>query len=82
MLEGRLQLDPSRTQPLTSTLFTVHGFVGLVSAPIIAHFADKTQDRKIPLLIALAGCFAGTLMVALARSRMLPSSHFNEASMG
>ncbi|BCR90467.1 uncharacterized protein ACHE_60353S [Aspergillus chevalieri] len=71
MLEGRLQLDPSRTQPLTSTLFTVHGFVGLVSAPIIAHFADKTQDRKIPLLIALAGCFAGTLMVALARSLVI-----------
>lgn len=74
MLEGRLHLDPSRTQPLTSTLFTVHGFFGLISAPIIAHFADKSPNRKIPLLIALAGCFVGTLMIALTHSRMSPSS--------
>ncbi|OJJ88496.1 MFS transporter [Aspergillus glaucus CBS 516.65] len=71
MLEGRLHLDPSRTQPLTSTLFTVHGFFGLISAPVIAHFADKSPNRKIPLLIALAGCFVGTLMIALTHSLVI-----------
>lgn len=69
MLEGRLHLDPSQTQPLTSALCTIHGFFGLVSAPVIAHFDDKSSNRKIPLVAALVGCFVGTLMIALARSR-------------
>lgn len=76
-----MHLDPSRTQPLTSSLFTVHGFFGLVSAPIIAHFADKSPNRKIPLLIALAGCFVGTLMIALTHSRMSPSSLLTTTTM-
>ncbi|KAB8072432.1 major facilitator superfamily domain-containing protein [Aspergillus leporis] len=64
MLEVRLRQDPSKTQRLTTAVLTVHGFVSLVSAPIIAHFADKTPGRKTPLLISLAGCLAGTLLVA------------------
>jgi MFS family permease len=74
MLEERLGLDPSRTQTYTTALLTTHGFIGLISAPIVAHLAEKTSSQKKPLLIALAGCFIGTLMIALAPSGMNTSS--------
>ena len=70
MLEERLHLDPSQTQSYTTALLATHGFIGLVAAPIVAHFAEKTPSQKKPLLIALAGCFIGTLMIALAPSGM------------
>ena len=72
MLEGRLHIDPSHTQSLTSALLTVHGFFALIAAPIIAHFADKTSNRKAPLLIALGGCIVGTLLIALTPSCIIP----------
>ncbi|KAJ5922229.1 hypothetical protein N7516_009932, partial [Penicillium verrucosum] len=68
MLEERLHLDSSQTQTYTTALLTTHGFIGLVSAPIVAHLAEKTSSQKKPLLIALAGCFVGTLIIALAPS--------------
>ncbi|CAG8909946.1 unnamed protein product [Penicillium egyptiacum] len=68
MLEERLHLDASQTQTYTTALLATHGFIGLVSAPIVAHLAEKTPSQKKPLLIALAGCFMGTLMIALAPS--------------
>lgn len=71
MLEGRLGIDPSHTQSLTSALLTLHGFFGLVSAPIIAHFADKSSNKRAPLLIALGGCIVGTLLIALTPSCMI-----------
>ncbi|KAI9930663.1 hypothetical protein MW887_011418 [Aspergillus wentii] len=64
MLEVRLGFDPSQTQTLTTAILSIHGFLGIVSAPVIAHFADKTPNRKVPLLIALAGCLVGTVLVA------------------
>lgn len=70
MLESRLNMDPSKTQRMTTAVLTVHGFVSLIFAPVIAHFADKTPNRKAPLLIALAGCVAGTLLVASTFSSM------------
>lgn len=70
MLEERLHLDASRTQNLTTTLLTMHGFFGLISAPIIVYLAGFTSSQRIPLLIALAGCFVGTLLVASTYSRM------------
>ncbi|KAJ5252065.1 hypothetical protein N7489_002475 [Penicillium chrysogenum] len=71
MLEERLHLAPSQTQSYTTALLATHGFIGLVSAPIVAHLAEKTPSQKKPLLIALAGCFIGTLMIALAPSLWL-----------
>jgi MFS family permease len=68
MLEERLHLDPSQTQTYTTALLTTHGFIGLISAPMVAHLAEKTPSQKKPLLIALAGCFLGTLLIALAPS--------------
>ncbi|KAL2813022.1 major facilitator superfamily domain-containing protein [Aspergillus granulosus] len=66
MLETRLHLDPSQTQNFTTTLLTVYGVVSLVSAPFFAHFADKTPSRKVPLLLSLAACASGTVLVACA----------------
>lgn len=74
MLEDHLQLDPSRTQSLTTALLTIHGLVSLISGPIIAHFADKTPSKKTPLLLALTGCLIGTILVAYNPSRMFHSN--------
>ncbi|RAL16781.1 MFS general substrate transporter [Aspergillus homomorphus CBS 101889] len=65
MIEVRLGIDPSETQRYTTALLSLHGFLGVIAAPIIAHFADKTPNRKLPLLLALGGCFVGTTLVAL-----------------
>lgn len=70
MVEIRLGVDPSRTQNLTTALLAVHGLCSLVSAPIIAHFADKTPHRKYLLLSSLAGCVLGTALVAWTPSGM------------
>ncbi|KAM0798915.1 major facilitator superfamily domain-containing protein [Usnea florida] len=64
MVEFRLGLDPSRTQNITTALLAVHGLCSLIFAPIIAHFADKTTNRKYLLLFSLAGCVLGTSLVA------------------
>ncbi|KAE8144461.1 major facilitator superfamily domain-containing protein, partial [Aspergillus avenaceus] len=64
MLEIRLRLDPSKTQRFTTAIMTSHGFISLVAAPVIAHYADKTPNRKIPLLISLGVCLTGTLLIA------------------
>ncbi|KAL4933243.1 MFS transporter [Aspergillus undulatus] len=68
MLEQRLHLDPSRTQTSTTALLTTYGLISLISAPFIAHFADKTPSRKIPLLLSLAACATGTILVACSRA--------------
>ncbi|EAW21018.1 putative amine transporter [Aspergillus fischeri NRRL 181] len=66
MVDVRLRLPPSHTQRLTTALLTVHGFVSIASAPVIAHFTDKSPNCKVPLLISLAGCMIGTFLVASA----------------
>ncbi|KAL5337599.1 major facilitator superfamily domain-containing protein [Aspergillus crustosus] len=66
MLETRLHVDPALTQSLTTTLLTTYGVVSLVAAPFVAHFADKTPNRKIPLLLSLTACASGTVLVACA----------------
>ncbi|KAJ6131848.1 hypothetical protein N7471_007063 [Penicillium samsonianum] len=68
MVEFRLGLDPSSTQNLTTALLAVHGLCSLISAPIIAHFADKTPNRKYLLLSSLVGCALGTSLVAYTPS--------------
>ncbi|PGH27862.1 hypothetical protein AJ80_00412 [Polytolypa hystricis UAMH7299] len=64
MLEVRLHRDPGETQSLTTGLLSIHGFVTLISAPVTAALLDKTANRKIPLLLSLAMCLTGTLLVA------------------
>lgn len=73
MVESRLGLDPSSTQNLTTALLAVHGFCSLVFAPVIAHFADKTPNRKYLLLSSLVGCALGTSLVACTPSGMMIS---------
>ncbi|KAJ5754182.1 MFS general substrate transporter, partial [Penicillium nucicola] len=64
MLEVRLGQDPAQTQNSMTGLLSIHGFVTLVSAPVIASFTDKTANRKIPLLLSLVSCLTGTILVA------------------
>ena len=68
MVEDRLKKEPSRIQGLTAELLSLHGFVSVISAPVIAHLADKVSNRKVPLLIAISGCVVGTYLVALCPS--------------
>ncbi|KAJ5800087.1 uncharacterized protein N7518_002155 [Penicillium psychrosexuale] len=64
MLRTRLHENQFRIQELTSLVLAVHGIVSVVSGPIIGHFADKTSNRKLPLLLSLVVCMIGTGMVA------------------
>lgn len=68
LFNDRLHQDPSQTQRMTSALLTLHGLVSAVSGPLIGHFADKMPNRKTPLLLSLAGCIAGTVLVAWSPS--------------
>lgn len=68
MLEQRLHVDPSETQRFTSISLALNGLASVFGGPLIGHFADKAQDRRTPLLVALFGCIIGTGMVACATS--------------
>ncbi|KAJ5737062.1 uncharacterized protein N7483_002187 [Penicillium malachiteum] len=68
MLEHRLNVPPSKTQGVTSTVLAIHGALGVLSGPIIGHFSDRFPKRKVPLLLSLGVCIAGTYTVAAARS--------------
>jgi hypothetical protein len=77
MIENRLGLDPSRTQSLTTVLLSIQGLLSVVSAPVIAHYADKMKKRKNPLLVSIVGCAVGTVLIALTPSSkpLLSSYH-------
>ncbi|KAL4801810.1 MFS general substrate transporter [Aspergillus unguis] len=68
MIEFRLYLPASQTQKYTTGLLAIHGLAAMISAPIIAHSADKFPSRKGSLLLCLAGIFAGTVLLALTPS--------------
>jgi MFS family permease len=77
MLEVRLGQDPAQTQQLTAWLLGIHGFATVLCAPILAHFIDKTSNRRSPLLVSLTVAFAGTILVAATPSCMsLPCLSF------
>ncbi|KAJ5517781.1 hypothetical protein N7453_000203 [Penicillium expansum] len=68
LFEDRLHKDPSQTQRLTAGILTLHGLVSAISGPLIGHFADKMPNRRTPLLLSLAGCVVGTILVAWSPS--------------
>ncbi|KAJ5570096.1 major facilitator superfamily domain-containing protein [Penicillium hispanicum] len=68
MIEVRLGLDAARIQTWTTALLSIHGLISVVSAPIIAHFADKTPKKQISLLFAVSGGLVGTILVAFGSS--------------
>lgn len=53
MLEDRMQLDPSRTQAMISSILAVSALSAIVSSPIVGHYADRVSSRKTPLLAGL-----------------------------
>ncbi|KAJ6118612.1 Major facilitator superfamily domain general substrate transporter [Penicillium samsonianum] len=68
MLRNRLHIDRSQSQKVTSTVLGLHGAISVVAGPIIGHFADKTPNRKAPLLLSLITCIIGTVMIASTHS--------------
>ena len=70
MLEERLHNDPSQTSDTTAQLLSVHGFVVLICAPVLATLFDKISNRKIPLFVSLGVCLIGTVLVACSPTCM------------
>lgn len=68
MLRFRLNIQTPKIQELTSSVLAIHGALAMIAGPIIGHFSDQTPNRKVPLILSLAVCISGTVMVAGARS--------------
>ncbi|PLN74860.1 putative MFS transporter [Aspergillus taichungensis] len=68
MFETRLHRDFSELQWYTSAILALHGYVSAFSGVFIGHFADKSTDRRTPLVISLIGCIVGTCMIAWCSS--------------
>ncbi|THC91397.1 hypothetical protein EYZ11_009146 [Aspergillus tanneri] len=66
MLKVRLYINRSYTQWYTTCLLALHGLIALMSVPIIAHFASKMSNRKMPRLACLAGSLTGSSITAAA----------------
>lgn len=64
MLIERIQIDPANVQAVTSALLANYALVCLISSPVVGHYADKTTDRKTPLLVALAFELISAITVA------------------
>lgn len=67
MLETRARIDPSHTQNLISGLLAVHALASVISSPIVGHYADKTSNRKRPLLLGLCGELICTVVIAVTK---------------
>lgn len=72
MLIERIQIDPANVQAVTSALLANYALVCLLSSPIVGHYADKTTDRKTPLLVALAFELISAVTVAGTTNCELP----------
>jgi MFS family permease len=80
MIEIRLGLPSSFTQRATTELLSTLGFISIISAPIIGHFADLATTRKYPLLLSLLVCVIGTMLVATTIS--LPAVYAGRVLQG
>ena len=72
MLIERIQIDPANVQAVTSALLANYALVCLISSPVVGHYADKTSDRKSPLLVALAFELISAMTVAGTTNCELP----------
>lgn len=71
VLENRLGLDVSLTQRLSFSLLAESAIASLVCSPFIGHYADGLRSKKGLLLASLAVALFGTVVLALATSRMI-----------
>lgn len=68
MLQTRARIDPSDTQSVISGLLAVHALASVISSPLVAHYADKTSNRKTPLLLGLGGELLCTVVIAVTKN--------------
>lgn len=68
MLEGRIGLDPSRTQRTISWLLAENAAVDVIIRIPLAHFADKSTSTRGWLLSALAMILVSTFATAAGSS--------------
>ncbi|KAJ5114093.1 hypothetical protein N7456_002627 [Penicillium angulare] len=68
MLEGRIGLDPSRTQSMTSWLLAQNAAVSVIIRIPLAHFADKSPSKRKWFIWALVIAIVSTLATAAGTS--------------
>lgn len=71
MLQKRLHIDHSKTQAAISIILGIHGAVSVVAGPMISRLADKSRNRKIPLIGSLLAGITGTVMIVCTHSMIL-----------
>ncbi|KAL3460944.1 MFS general substrate transporter [Aspergillus heterothallicus] len=64
ILEGRLQVSPTHTQLLTSTILSMNAIVSIVIAPLIAYLSDRTRRKNTLMLLAYLLHLVGTAVTA------------------
>jgi MFS family permease len=70
MLRDRLHIDDSKAQSTTTIVLFVHAFACAITAPMTGQISDRISSRKAPLLIVLGAELVGTVLCAVATSRM------------
>ena len=67
-LTERSGIDPSQVQTWISTLLAVYGAALLAASPVCGYFADKTESRKLPLLVGLLALAGATVLLTVGNS--------------
>ncbi|KAI9167381.1 MFS-type transporter [Paramyrothecium foliicola] len=67
-LEDRLDVPPHRVQYWVSVSLAVYGAALLASSPIWGLFADRIQNRRIPMLSGLVLLTAATVFLCLSKN--------------
>jgi MFS family permease len=70
ILEGRVGLDPSQTQTMTSWLLAGNAAVSVLIRMPLAHFADQSTSRRGWFIWGLGLAFVSTIATAFGSSCM------------
>lgn len=70
ILEGRVGLDPSQTQTMTSWLLSGNAAVSVLIRMPLAHFADQSTTKRSWFLWGLGLAFISTIATAFGSSCM------------
>lgn len=70
MLEGRISLDPSRTQSMTTWLLFESAAVSVCIRLPLAHFADQSASKRKLFMSALVIALGSTIATAFSSSCM------------
>lgn len=64
-LTARANIAPDQVQTWISILLAIFGAALLAAAPVCGHFADKSSNRRLPLLIGLLALAGSTVLLTV-----------------